>query len=162
MNGLLTIDTVTGKMAEYGTVEQVRKNRISVRTHPQKIMSAIKAAQQLLGCDRLISISCMDNGETFGLVYHLTGPHRSVISIALEIPRGDPETFTVSDILPSAGIYERQIHDLFGIVFSGNKNLKKLMLNEDWPDGEYPLRKDWKPKQENCYGGVSPQGVLNG
>jgi membrane-bound hydrogenase subunit beta len=159
MSGLLTLDMVSGKMAEYGLVEQARNNRIRISTPPQKILGAIKAAQQLLGCDRLISISCMDNGETFGLVYHLTGPHRSVISITLEVPRGAPETFTVSDILPSAGIYERQIHDLFGIVFPGNPNMKKLMLNEDWPDGEYPLRKDWKPKKENFYGGVRSEVI---
>lgn len=158
MNGLLTAGMVSGKMAEYGSVQQVRKNRIAVKTHPQKILGAIKAAQQLLGCDRLIAISCLDNGETFGLIYHLTGPHRTVISLALEVPRPAPETFTVSDILPSAGIYERQIHDLFGIFFSGNRNLKRLMLNEDWPDGEYPLRKDWNPKKENCYGGDEPEG----
>lgn len=157
MSGLLTFETVTGTMAEYGTVEQVRKNRIRVRTDPQKILGAIGAAQQQLGCERLIAISCMDNGGTFGLLYHLTGPHRSVISIAVEVPRGAPETVTVSGILPSAGIYERQIHDLFGVVFQGHPGLTKLMLNEDWPEGEYPLRKDWKPKEEISYGGVKTE-----
>jgi NADH:ubiquinone oxidoreductase subunit C len=63
-------------------------------------------------------------------------------------------TPTVSDLLPPAGIYERQIHDLFGITFEGHPGLKKLMLNEDWPENEHPLRKDWKPNPDVFYGGI--------
>jgi len=156
MNGFLALEAVSVTMAEYGTAEQVRKNRIRIATPPQKLLGAIKAARHLLGCDRLITISCADQGSTFGLFYHLTGPHRTIITIALDVPRESPQVLTVSDILPPAAIYERQIHDLFGIVFVGHPGLKKLMLNEGWPEGEYPLRKDWKPKKENSYGGVSP------
>jgi len=159
MTGLLKAEKVSGILAEFGSVEQVRKNRIRITTHPQKILSAVKAAQQLLECDHLIMISCTDNSQAFCLTYHLTGPHRTIISLAIEVPRDSPQTFTVSDILPPAGIYERQIHDLFGIVFLGHPNLKRLMLNEDWPDNEFPLRKDWKPKEENSYGGIAQEGT---
>ena len=40
------------------------------------------------------------------------------------------------------GSDERQIHDLFGIVFKGHPNLSRIILNEDWPLEEYPMRKD--------------------
>jgi NADH-quinone oxidoreductase subunit C len=159
MTGLLTRETVSGALGEYGPAEQVRKNRIRVITSPQKILGAIKTAEQLLGCDHLVQISCTDDTESFGLTYHLTGPHRTVISLSIGVPRDNPEVITVSDILPPAAIYERQIHDLFGIGFPGHPGLKKLMLNEDWPDGEYPLRKDWKPRPENSYGGMGKEGT---
>jgi NADH-quinone oxidoreductase subunit C len=158
MSGL-TVETVSATLAEYGTAELVRRNRIRIRTLPEKILVTLKAVQQLLGCDRLISISCMDTGDTFGLLYHLIGPHRTIISVEIEIPRRSPQVFTVSDILPPAGIYERQIHDLFGISFIGHPGLKRLMLNEDWPEGEYPLRKDWKPKEGTSYGGIASGAV---
>jgi NADH-quinone oxidoreductase subunit C len=35
---------------------------------------------------------------------------------------------------------------MFGIEFKGHPNLAKLELPEDWPEGQYPLRKDWKPE----------------
>jgi membrane-bound hydrogenase subunit beta len=150
----VTPDTITERMKEFGTVEQVRKNRITLKTVPDKLHVAIMTAQAVLGFDRLITISTLDNGGTFELLYHLIGPHRIIISLAIDLPRDKPVTHTVSDLLPPAGIYERQIHDLFGISFEGHPGLKKVILNEDWPDNEYPLRKDWKPSPGEFYGGI--------
>jgi NADH:ubiquinone oxidoreductase subunit C len=113
----------------------------------------------VLGFDRLITISTLDNSETFELLYHLIGPHRIIITLAIDLPRDKPVTHTVSDLLPPAGIYERQIHDLFGIVFEGHPGLKKVILNEDWPDHEYPLRKDWKPNPGEFYGGIKAERI---
>jgi len=156
-NGLM-VDFVLDTMKEFGTIEQIRSNRIRISTTPDKVHDAIKRSRELLKCDRLITISAADNGRTLELIYHLTGPHRTVISLVIELPRDVPETPTMSDILP-AGIYERQIHDLFGIFFKGNPNLEKIILNEDWPDNEYPLRKDWKPDPGKFYGGIKEERI---
>jgi len=150
----VTTDMITEKMKEFGTVEQVRKNRIRVKTVPDRLHDAITISQAVLGFDRLITISTIDNSGTFELLYHLIGPSRIIISLAIDLPRDRPVMHTVSDLLPPAGIYERQIHDLFGIVFEGHPGLKKVILNEDWPDNEYPLRKDWKPDPGGFYGGI--------
>ena len=150
----LTLDYVTEKMKEYGTAEQVRSNRIRITTTPEKVRNAIQNTLESLGCDRLVTISTVDNGMTFELIYHLIGPHRTVVSIAIEIPRETPEVISMSGMLPPAGIYERQIHDLFGIMFQGHPDLKKIILNEDWPANEFPLRKDWKKNPDTYYGGI--------
>ena len=150
----VTPGTITERMQEFGTVEQVRKNRIRVKTVPDRLHDSITTGQAVLGFDRLITISTLDNGETFELLYHLIGPHRIIISLGIDLPRNQPVMRTVSDLLPPAGIYERQIHDLFGITFDGHPGLKKVILNEDWPDNEYPLRKDWKPDPAAFYGGI--------
>jgi membrane-bound hydrogenase subunit beta len=150
----VTLESVTERMKEFGTVEQVRKNRIRIKTVPDKLHDAITISQAVLGFDRLITISTIDNGETFELLYHLIGPPRIIISLSIDLPRNQPVTHTISDLLPPAGIYERQIHDLFGISFEGHPGLKKVILNEDWPDNEYPLRKDWKPDPGGFYGGI--------
>jgi membrane-bound hydrogenase subunit beta len=155
----VTIDTITELMKEFGTVEQVRKNRVRIKTVPERIHDAITKSQAMLGFDRLITISTLDNGETFELLYHLIGPHRIIISLAIALPRDQPVTPTISDLLPPAGIYERQIHDLFGITFTGHPGLKKIILNEDWPENEYPLRKDWKASPGIFYGGIKVERV---
>ena len=64
----VTLDTITEKMKEFGTVEQVRKNRIRVKTVPDKLHDAIMTSQAMLGFDRLITISTIDQGETFELL----------------------------------------------------------------------------------------------
>jgi len=155
----VTMETITERMKEFGTVEQVRKNRIRVKTVPDKIHDAITTSQAMLGFDRLITISTVDNGDTFVLLYHLIGQHRIIISLSIDLPRDRPVTPTVSALLPPAGIYERQIHDLFGIMFEGHPDLKKIILNEDWPANEFPLRKDWKPDPGVFYGGIKVERI---
>ncbi|MGB9176854.1 MAG: NADH-quinone oxidoreductase subunit C [Methanoregula sp.] len=155
----VTVETIRERMKEFGTAEQVRRNRIRIKTVPAKIHDAITTSQAMLGFDRLITISTVDNGETFELLYHLIGPHRIIISLSIDLPRDKPVTATVSDLLPPAGIYERQIHDLFGITFAGHPDLKKILLNEDWPENEFPLRKDWKPNPDVFYGGINVERI---
>ena len=150
----LKAETVKQALDDLGTVEQVRWNRVKVVTKPDKVREGILRARSILGCDHLVQISAADNGKTLELIYHLTGPHRMVIALAIELPRDKPEVPTTSDLLPPAGIYERQIHDLLGITFLGHPALKRIILNEDWPANEYPLRKDWKMDPNRFYGGV--------
>jgi len=159
MNGTLALEAVVEAMKEYGPVKPAGRNRIQIETIPDKIRDAIMRSLEVLQCDRLIAISSADNGTALELLYHLTGPHRTVLSLCLALPRESPETPTLSDLLPPAGIYERQIHDLMGIVFQGHPGLKKIVLNEDWPEGEYPLRKDWKPGPDTFYGGIRERRI---
>lgn len=91
----------------------------------------------------LITITAIDAGEQFELLYHVVGPG-GVVTLRTAIPRGKPEMPTASGIYISAAIYEREVHDLFGLVFTGHPDLRMLILPEGWPEGEYPMRKDWK------------------
>jgi NADH-quinone oxidoreductase subunit C len=150
----LKLEAVKEALGDLGNVEQVRWNRVKVATTPDKVREGILRAQSIIACDHLIQISAVDNGKAFELIYNLTGSHGMVVALAIVLPRDKPEAPTTSDLLPPAGIYERQIHDLLGITFRGNPNLKRIILNEDWPEGEYPLRKDWKMDPNKFYGGV--------
>lgn len=51
-------------------------------------------------------------------------------------------------IIPAAAWYEREIHDLFGIVPQGHPDLRRLVLHENWPDGKYPMRKDFNMDED--------------
>ncbi len=158
MSAGLPVGRVADVMNAIGGVTQVRSNRIRIAVPPSRVREALLRAKTDLACDHLVQISSVDNGKALELTYHLTGEHRTVVSIATELPRDKPEIPTVSDLLPPAGIYERQIHDLMGIVFTGHPDLRRIILNEDWPEGEFPLRKDWKPKPDVFYGGVPKEG----
>jgi NADH:ubiquinone oxidoreductase subunit C len=159
MTSPLSFKDVAEKMNSFGNPEQVRLNRIKISTTPDQIRDAIRTAQESLSCDHLVTISAADIGEMLELQYHLSGPHRMIISLALTLRRDRPETPSLSDLLAPAGIYERQIHDLFGIAFPGHPDLKRIILFEDWPENEYPLRKDWKPKVDTSNGAMKKEGV---
>lgn len=154
MNEPVTLEMVTSAVEGAGGAERVRANRIKVRTTRDDLRETIRRVQQVLPCDRLISISTVDTGSAIELHYHLIGQHRTVVTVTVELPHDGPEIETVSDLLVPAALYERQIHDLFGVVFRGHPALTRLILNDDWPPDEHPLRKDWKPDPRTFYGGV--------
>ena len=154
----LSFEDVAVKMSSFGIPEQVRRNRIRISTTPDLIRDAIRTAQDSLSCDHIVTISTADIGEMLELQYHLSGPHRMIISFVLTLPRDRPEAPSISDLLAPAGIYERQIHDLFGIAFPGHPDLKRIILYEDWPENEYPMRKDWKPHVDIPYGAMKTEG----
>ena len=159
MTGPLTLDAVAAAFSTLGPADQANKNRIRVKVPATKIRDAVKTVLGSLGCDRLITISSADTGEHIDLVYHFTGLHGPVIGVAVELPREKPEIASVADLLPPAGLYERQIHDLLGVVFAGHPCLDRLILNEDWPEGEHPMRKDWRPDPAKFYGGIRKEEV---
>ena len=77
----------------------------------------------------------------FDLVYHLVSPHRRA-RVRLKVGINAQEAVeTLSQVFPGAGWPEREIYDLFGIVFDGHPDLRRLMMPEDWEG--HPLRKDY-------------------
>lgn len=54
---------------------------------------------------------------------------------------------TVEGVWPVANWLEREVYDMFGIVFDGHSNLKRLLLPEEWQG--YPLRKDYDILQQD-------------
>jgi NADH-quinone oxidoreductase subunit C len=78
----------------------------------------------------------------FELVYLLVSlEHRQRLRLKVRL-RGDaPQVETVSGIWPAANWLEREVWDLFGIVFEGHPDPRRLLMPEDW-DG-FPLRKDY-------------------
>jgi len=66
---------------------------------------------------------------------------RHRIAVKAFCPRENPHLPTVSDLWPIADWHEREAYDLFGIVFDGHPDLRRILLAEDWVG--YPLRKDY-------------------
>jgi NADH-quinone oxidoreductase subunit C len=70
----------------------------------------------------------------------------SRLRLKVRVPRGDARLPTVSGVYPSAGWAEREVYDLFGIVFEGHPDLRRILMPDDWSG--HPLRKDY-PVQVN-------------
>ncbi|MDO8661859.1 MAG: NADH-quinone oxidoreductase subunit C [Candidatus Omnitrophota bacterium] len=91
---------------------------------------------------RFITASAVDNPDSLGIVYHFSNdPAGEVYSVRVLLEdKIKPEIQSISPIFPAAEWIEREIWEMFGINFIGHPNLKKLLLADDWPEGEYPLR----------------------
>ena len=77
----------------------------------------------------------------FDVVYHVLSPHRRA-RVRLKVRVGADEPVpSVTSVWPGAGWMEREVYDLFGIVFEGHADLRRLMMPDDWEG--HPLRKDY-------------------
>ncbi|MFN2446437.1 MAG: NADH-quinone oxidoreductase subunit C [Vicinamibacterales bacterium] len=77
----------------------------------------------------------------FDVVYHLVSPHRRArVRLKIRVAGGEPVP-SLTSLWPGADWPERELFDLFGIVFEGHPDLRRLLMPEDWEG--YPLRKDY-------------------
>ncbi|HUC89989.1 MAG TPA: NADH-quinone oxidoreductase subunit C [Patescibacteria group bacterium] len=51
---------------------------------------------------------------------------------------------SINSVVHAAGQYERKVKDFFGLTPVGNPDQRRLILHENWPEGHYPMRKDFK------------------
>ena len=58
----------------------------------------------------------------------------------MDVPEGKPVAPTITDVIPGAVLYEREVHDLLGVEFEGHPDLSPLLLPDDWPREVHPLR----------------------
>ena len=95
----------------------------------------------------LCTITGLDEGEDLSFIYHLIRQDGIVLNLKISVPKNNPVIKTITDYFKVAEIYEREVMDLLGAKVEGLPEGKRYPLPDDWPEGEYPLRKDWKKKQ---------------
>jgi ech hydrogenase subunit E len=97
----------------------------------------------------LTSITGLDPGVDAGrleVLYHFRrGP--AVLGLRVHVPRDGACIPTICDVIPSASFFERELREMFGIEVQGTPHPERLFLPDDWPEGVYPLRKDFSPNQ---------------
>jgi NADH-quinone oxidoreductase subunit C len=92
--------------------------------------------------------------EKIQVVYHLYSyAHRHQIVLKVDLPREAPRVSTMEGVWKVANWFEREVFDLFGVVFEGHSDLRRILLPEDWVG--HPLRKDYVEQEE--YDGISTE-----
>jgi NADH-quinone oxidoreductase subunit C len=119
---------------------------LTVSVSADAILKALKFLRDDTGCQFicLIDICGVDypgREKRFDLVYHLLSPvHNQRIRVKLETDDTEPVASAVS-LYPAADWYEREAYDLFGILFSGHPDLRRILT--DYGFEGHPLRKDF-------------------
>ncbi|MDO8461275.1 MAG: NADH-quinone oxidoreductase subunit C [Deltaproteobacteria bacterium] len=107
--------------------------------------------------DCLSNLTAVDWKDRLEVVYHLFSyRHRQHLELKVKLPVDNPTVLhptvpTVESIWKVANWLEREVFDLFGIIFEGHSDLRRIMLPDDWVG--YPLRKDYK--EEEDYHGIT-------
>ena len=142
MDGQELADYITGHL-KVQKVNCVRDRRVFAEIPTTEIVGTLQALKEF-GMIHLGAITGLDVGDRFEVIYHLYNNDGVLLSLKTFLSREDPHVPTVTGIFPGVSMYERELIDLFGIMVDGIPHSRRYPLPEDWPEGEYPLRKDWK------------------
>lgn len=93
---------------------------------------------------RICMISGLDEGDNLSAIYHLATFSGLILDLKTYIPKSNPVIKSIMDTFPGAELYERELVDMFGMKVEGLPEGSRYPLPDGWPDGQYPLRKDWK------------------
>jgi NADH/F420H2 dehydrogenase subunit C len=102
-------------------------------------------AQPELAFDFPMSMTAVDwpGEKKITCVYHLYSmEHGHKLVVKCDTDREKPVIPTVSDLWRGCEWFEREVYDMFGVVFEGHPDLRRIMLTDDWVG--FPLRKDYK------------------
>lgn len=127
-----------------GKARAPRARRLFVDVQSQDLATVFDYAVKELKFGILCTITGLDQGDNFGVIYHLAHENGITLNLCTAVPKGNPILQTVTAYFPAAEMYEREMVDLLGMNVQGLGPGPRYPLPDDWPDGQYPLRKDWK------------------
>ena len=98
----------------------------------------------------LTNLTGVDYLDYMEVVYHLYSYARQhKLCLKVRVTRDDPVIDSVTGIWTTADWHEREAYDLFGIVFKGHANLKRIFCTDDFPG--HPFRRDWELHNDEEY-----------
>ncbi len=113
----------------------------------RKEMERLRAEEHMDFLENLTGFDWEEEG--LGVIYQLesteTGKRVSLKSVCAD--RENPMLPSVSDLWDIANIYEREVYDFYGIIFTGHPDMRRIFLREDWVG--FPMRKDDETEKNN-------------
>ena len=117
---------------------------------PARLIDVARRLKAEYGFDLLLDITAVDwpkQTPRFEIVYHFYSTTDHVrVRVKTRIPEADPEVDSLTALYGSAHFMERECHDMYGIAFRGNPDLRPILLYEGFVG--HPLRKDYAKDHE--------------
>lgn len=124
-------------------VSAQRERRVWVEVDSKYFRESFESFVLKEGFSILSTISGLDLKDKFQVIYHMSSEDGVVLSIKVNAERENPSVPTITDLFPAAELSERELEDLLGINVTGLIQGRRYPLPDNWPKGQYPLRKDW-------------------
>lgn len=133
-------------------VHQCEPRRGFARIDPARTVEVAKTMIAMDGC-RLATATGIDVRDGIDVLYHWIveppadpnprGGKGVVVTLKVLAKRPDYTVDSIADVVPAANWIEREMHDLLGANFRNHPDMRRLILDDSWPEGVYPLRKDF-------------------
>lgn len=119
----------------------------AVNAPPATVLDVLRHLRDAFGCDLLADVTAIDDSAgkspRFTVIWHLfsTTAHTYVRVAAGCADDAAPAMPSATDLWPGANWHEREAYDMFGIVFTGHPDLRRILMWDGYP--YFPLRKDF-------------------
>ena len=143
MSHQATLERLRERFPEQG-LEQQEGIDFTIIVPAARIVEVSHVLREDLGYDLLSNLTAVDRPDAFEVVYHLYSIWNPAPPLALKVrltDKEDPRLPSVTSVWQGANLQEREVYDLFGIVFEGHPRLERILLWEGFPG--HPLRKDF-------------------
>ncbi|MEA2988559.1 MAG: NADH-quinone oxidoreductase subunit [Alphaproteobacteria bacterium] len=137
---------IAGALAGAVTDQKVANGELTIVTSARDLVNVVTFLRDDERCRFccFIDVTAVDwpgRERRFDLVYHLLSPHRNR-RIRVKLEAGENEAVpSIIDVFPGANWFERETYDLYGVIFTGHPDLRRLLT--DYSFEGHPLRKDF-------------------
>jgi NADH-quinone oxidoreductase subunit C len=118
--------------------------RATLLANPAHVHAVLEQLHER-GYTNLMSVHGVDyypHEPRLGIIYELLDMNRvDRITVKARVPTDDPHIATVVDLYLTADFQEREIYDMFGVVFDGHPDLRRILMPEDYEG--FPQRRDF-------------------
>jgi len=118
--------------------------RTYVTVDPARLPDIAEYLYKEVGC-RFSIATGMHMAHGIEILYHFPLDRANWfinLRVILDVDR--PSIESIARRVPAAEWIEREIHELLGVEFRGHPDMRHLLLTDDWPEDNWPLRRDWK------------------
>jgi len=120
---------------------------------PARLLEVVQALRETFGFDMLLDVTAVDwlgvpgDLPRFEVVWHFfASATQTRVRVKTRVPESDPTVASLTPLYGSAAFMERECHEMFGIRFTGNGDLRPILLYEGFVG--HPLRKDYPKERE--------------
>ena len=143
-------DSIRERLGETALEADVAHGTLALVVAPADVVAVARVLKDEYGFDLLLDVTAVDwpaREPRFDVVWHwYSTKHFVRVRVKTRVPYADPTVDTLRPLYGSAAIMERECHDMYGIAFRGNDDLRPILLYEGFVG--HPLRKDYPKQQE--------------
>ena len=138
---------------------------VGIEVERASLVQASRALRDDLGFEMLTSVSGVDMHDHLEVVYHLRSLSRNwLLQVKVALEPGAPQVDSLVGGWLSANWLERETYDLFGIIFVGHPDLRRILLDDEFEG--YPLLKSFHQTpmtvHDRATTQVAPEEALSG
>jgi len=144
LTGTLTAAAAGAQIQErLGLTPAVAGSEVGVTVPRERWVEAARFVKETLGCRYFNWLTAVDYKDQGLEVLVRLDDVDAVVGVTLRtrLEPGVPRCASLTGLFRGANWMERECYDMFGVIFEGHPDLRRILLGDDWEG--YPLRKDY-------------------